>query len=159
MGIQINVGDHVSPKAGFVAVPSDRLKTTQWVRTKAKAVANGMPSADVYFKTLPGGRTLTQLLADSSIWINFGPSLVEFGLGQINGKELALGPRAYKVGKWTVLATLIHELAHLNGAPGGPGSVDTRAEVALVHCGLGKKSELTSGTDDPRTPYNPTFGG
>lgn len=157
MGIQVNIGDHVSPVAGFVAVPNDRRKTTNWARTKAKAIAKGMPGADVYFKTLPGGRTLTQLLNDSTIWINFDPTLTLFGLGQIGGKELALGPRAYKVGKWTVLATIIHELAHLNGAPNT--STDKRAEEALLHCGLGKKSEKASGVDDPRTPYNPDFGG
>jgi hypothetical protein len=157
MGIQVNIGDHVSPVAGFVAVPNEHRKATNWARTKAKAIAKGMPGADVYFKTLPGGRTLTQLLNDSTIWINFEPGTTLFGHGEVGGKELSIGPIAYKMGKWSVLASLIHELAHINGVPNAVA--DKRAEEALLHCGLGKKSEQTSGVDDPRTPYNPNFGG
>jgi hypothetical protein len=55
-------------------------------------------------------------------------------------------------GKEMVLATLIHELAHIAGAPGG----DSRAaEDALIHCGLGKKSEANTNIDDRSTPYDP----
>ena len=70
--------------------------------------------------------------------------------------ELAIGPRAFRIGRWTVLATLIHELAHCNGAPGGGSTV---AEDALPACGLGRLSEQSTGVDDPRTPYVPGLGG
>ncbi len=158
MGIQINVGDHSSPRVGWIAIPNNRRSMTKWARTKAKAIAKGIPSADVYFKTLSNGRSLTQMLADSSIWINFDPALpvTDFGISNTTVGELAIGEKAFKIGKWTVLATLIHELAHLNGA-GGPPSQE--AEEALLHCGLGKKSEKTSKKDDPRTPYDPGIEG
>jgi hypothetical protein len=74
----------------------------------------------------------------------------------VGGKEIAVSETSFKIGRWTVLATLIHELAHSNGAPGG---ADKRAERAVYACGLGKKLERTTGVDDPQTPYDPNIGG
>ena len=157
MGIQMNVGDHVSPHAGWVAVPAHLRVSVNWSRKRANAIAKGMPSADRYFSTLPGGRTLRALLNDASIWINYGPSLTAFGAQSVaHSNEIAIGPGAFRIGRWTVLATLIHELAHVNGAPGG---ADRRAEEALLRCGLGKWSEHKTGRDDPFTPYDPTISG
>jgi hypothetical protein len=106
---------------------------------------------------LPGGRTLTALLADRTIWINYSSGIPGYGqTNRVGGKEIAIGPIAYLWGRWTVLGTLIHELAHSNGAPGGNSLA---AEEALLHCGLGRLSEKQSGTDDHRTPYEPGIGG
>ena len=158
MGIQMNIGDHVSPRAGWVAVPSgNKREQLSWARARARVIAHDMPSADRYFTTLPSGRTLTDLLNDPSIWINYDPTTVDFGLTSVvHAGEMAIGTAAFRIGKWTVLATLIHELAHVDGAPGGS---DKRAEEALLHTGLGKWSEFTSGRDDPATPYNPNIAG
>ncbi|MDA1015771.1 MAG: hypothetical protein O3A00_15120 [Planctomycetota bacterium] len=156
--IQINIGDHVSSEAGYVTVPNSFRDMTRWARTKALSIAKNMPSADVYFRALPNGHSLTTLLADRSIWINYGPSLTV--LGETNfagGKEIAIAPSSYRIGRWTVLATLIHELAHVDGVR---GSVSPRAaEDALLACGLGKRSEQTTGVDDPSTPYDPSIRG
>lgn len=157
MSIQMNIGDHISPHSGWVSVPFDRRNAVGWARTRARRIARNMPSANRYFRSLPNGRSLTQLLGDRSIWINFDPTTTDFGAQSVDHPhEIAIGPRAFRVGRWTVLATVIHELAHVNGAPGG---VDTRAENALLHTGLGSWSEFRSGRDDPRTPYDPGIGG
>ena len=157
MGIQINIGDHVSPHPGWVTVPKERRDMLNWARRKAKEVAKTKASANKYFATLPNGRTLQDLLNDSSIWINFDPSMTEFGANSVaHPHEIAIGPSSFRIGRWTVLATLIHELAHVDGAPGG---TDRRAEEALLRCGLGKWSEFTTGRDDPATPYDPTISG
>ena len=157
MGIQINIGDHTSPVIRYVTVPADKREVLRWARTKAKAIAKGNPKANTFFKGLPGGRSLTQLLNDSTIWINYCPGLTLFGEAQISGKELALGPSPFRKGKWVVLGTLIHELAHIDGAPTAGGS--TLAEEALYHCGLGTDAEYYGGEDDPSTPYDPRYGG
>lgn len=156
MGIQINTGDHTSPVTRYVAVPASKRSTLNWARTKAKAIASGNPEANKYFKKMPDGKSLTQLLNDSSIWINYCPGLTLFGEAQISGKELAIGPNSFPKGKWVVLGTLIHELAHINGAPTGN---NTQAEEALYHCGLGTDAEWLDGIDDPSTPYDPSTGG
>ncbi|MBK8181832.1 MAG: hypothetical protein IPK63_02490 [Candidatus Competibacteraceae bacterium] len=155
-GIQINIGDHVSHQPGYDAIPIGHQKTMRWARTKAKWIASNINSANTYFRTLPDGRSLSDLLGDSSIWVNYHATMPDFGEAEISGKEIAISHTAYRIGRWTVLATLIHELAHINGAPGTP---DKRAERAVIECGMGKLSELTTGVDDPFTPYNPNIGG
>jgi hypothetical protein len=73
-----------------------------------------------------------------------------------SGREVAISEQAFRIGRWTVLATLVHELAHTNGAPDRPS---TAAEEAVLACGMGYNSEKTSGRDDTFTPYNPTIRG
>jgi hypothetical protein len=160
MTIQINIGDHTSTQAGFIAFPQARLDTVRWARQRALWIARNKPAADVYFRGITtGSRSLTDLLADSSIWINFHATLTDFGVtAGASGfaTELAIGPSSFRVSRWMVLATLIHELAHCNGAPGRPSRV---AEDALIPCGLGNVSEQTTGVDDARTPYDPRIRG
>ena len=157
--IQINVGDHASPEADWIAVPVSlgRLDKLRWARRRAFRIAREIPSANSYFRGLPNGLSLSDLLSDTSIWINYDPNAIEYGLTNfVGGHEIAIGNLAFRIGRWTVLATLIHELAHVNGAPGGS---DTRAEGAVLACKLGRLSEKIAGIDDPYTPYNPGIGG
>jgi len=153
--IQINIGDHASARVGWIAIPAKYRPVTSWARVRAKRIAREIPSADTYFKSLPYGRSLTALLADSTIWINYEP--LNNAYGWANGKEIAMCKMSYDVGRWTVLGTLIHELAHVNGASGRRSS--TTAEEALFHCGLGNRNEFSTGVDDPKTPYDPNIGG
>jgi len=157
MTMQINIGDHASPEAGFISIPNKHRSTMRWARTRARWVAKNKPAADVYYRTLSGGKSLTNLLADGSIWVNYHATKNDYGYQSVaHPKEIAISNLAYRIGRWTVLATLVHELAHVNGAPGG-ASKD--AERAVLACGLGKRSEFTSGTDDPATPSDPGIGG
>ena len=157
MTIQINIGDHVSTQAGYIAYPKEYLSTIQWARTKAKEIAKTIPGANVYFKALPNGRSLTDLLGDNTIWINYHPTMAYYGeTNFVGGKEIAISRTSCRIGKWTALATLIHELAHVDGAPGG---VSQAAERAVLACGMGNNSELTTGIDNPRTPFDPRIGG
>lgn len=158
MTIQINIGDHVSSERDFIQFPKKHLSTMRWVRWKAIWITKNIHSADAYFRTLPNRKRLTTLLADNTIWINYHPTSSALGLtNYAGGKEIAISNKAFKIGRWTVLATLIHELAHVNGVRGSVTPL--AAERAVLECGLGKRSELTSGIDDPQTPYNPTIRG
>lgn len=158
MGIQINIGDHRCPVYGWGSVPAQHHATVKWARRRARLVSQHMPSANRYFSKLPLGRTLTSLLDDNTIWINYSP-IIGANLGQTSTEyphEVALGTLAFEGGRWTVLGTLIHELAHVGGAP---ADTDQRAEQALVYCGLGSWSELKTRRDDPRTPFVPWIQG
>jgi len=155
--IQINIADHVSPHTGWVFVPERWRDQLRWARTNAFRITREIPSANRYFKTLPNGRTLTDLLNDSTIWINHDPTSSDWGATSIpHPTEMSIDSLSFRWGRWSVLATLVHELAHVNGAPGGN---DKSAEEAVLHCGMGRQSEKTSGRNDPRTPYNPGIGG
>lgn len=149
--IQINIGDHRSPIAGYVPIPVDRRSAMRWARTKARWIARNKSGADPYFRGLPDGNSLTELLADRTIWINYHSSMSDWGESIQSGKEIAISVTAFRAGRWSVLATLIHELTHINGV-GGAG---TAAEDALIPCGLGNQSEKDAGVDDPSTPYDP----
>ena len=153
--MQINIGDHISPIEGYLPVPVQFRDQLYWARTRARSIASTIPGANKYFLHLPKRRSLTQLLADSTIWVNYSVSLGKDYGETADRNEIAIAPIAFRVGRWTVLATVIHELAHCNGA-GGRGSFE--AELAVLACGLGRKSEQVSG-DDPYTPYNPNTRG
>lgn len=158
MGMQINIGDHTSSEAGYIAFPNNKLETIRWARTKARWIAANISTANTYYRGLPGGKSLTELLADSTIWVNYHPTMVDFGETNFaGGKEVAISVTSFRIGRWTVLATLVHELAHVNGVR---GSVQPQAaERAVLACGLGKQSEADTGVDDPYTPFNPTIRG
>jgi hypothetical protein len=109
---------------------------------------------------------LSDLLDDSDIWINYF-DISEMSdphtAGQtsaVGGKEITITSLVTSIGQWSVLASLIHELAHVDAVPGAlapdeAGPPDTRAEDALIPCGLGYLAEQLSGKDDPNTPYVP----
>lgn len=157
MSIQINIGDHESPYAPLlVPVPFKHQFATKWARTRAKEIAANVKSADKYFRSLPRKRSLTELLSDRRIWINYAADFYARGIRPELSNEIGIGELAYVRGRIVVLATLIHELAHIAGAPNGESRA---AEDALIHCGLGKQSEADSNINDPRTPYDPDARG
>jgi hypothetical protein len=132
-------------------MPRQHLPLVQWARNAAKQISTAVPSADAYFRSLPKRRSLRSLLADRSIWISFASNLPAHVLGITAGKEIGITQSAFNEGRLVVLGVLIHELAHVNGAP----KETHAAEEAVLHCGLGHWSEKHTGIDNPHTPYIP----
>jgi hypothetical protein len=94
------------------------------------------------FKALPGGRTFSQVWNDPSIWISYDPKNDGHNFGvtnRVGGQEVSITRYALRMGHWTTAATLVHELAHTNGAPGGASHA---AEATLSQC-------LLHGLEDP----------
>lgn len=84
MSIQMNIGDHVSPAGGFVQFPVAKRDMVRWARRRARWIARNKPAADVYFSAImAGSRSLTALLADRNIWINYHATLADTGGGRI----------------------------------------------------------------------------
>ena len=157
MGIQLNFGDHIPKFKDFRAIPADLRADAQWIRAQAKAIANTKPTANAYFRSLPKHRTLSALLADGSIWVSYFNSPAADGQTYTLGgfSEVGIDFRVWRSGRTAALGVLIHELAHVNGAPDDT----TQAEDSLVHCGLGNLFELHTGIDLPYTPYRPGLKG
>lgn len=66
---------------------------------------------------LPSVRDLRDLLNDGSIWLNHDPASADWGATSIpHPTEVSINSLAFRWGRWSVLATLVHELAHVNGA-------------------------------------------
>jgi hypothetical protein len=87
---------------------------------------------------LPGGRTFRELWLDPTIWINFDPqtTFAIYG-GKAFGYPQNITITAYALGRgrWMTAATLIHELAHANGAAGERGGAHAAdAERVLRSC-------------------------
>jgi hypothetical protein len=74
--------------------------------------------------------------------------------GTSGGSELVISELACRIGRWSLLATLIHELAHINGASGRGFA----AEDALIACGLGRRQEQQTGMDDTHNPTSESDG-
>ena|SRR5664279_2341124 len=95
---------------------------------------NGNKPCDAAFKALPSGRTFAQVWADASIWVSYDPDNIGTKYGvtdRVGGSEISITRYALRMGRWTTAATLIHELAHTNGAPGGASHA---AEATLSSC-------------------------
>lgn len=94
----------------------------------------GMRPCNKCFSALPGGRTFDDVFDDASVFISFDPSGPDSGAtDSVGGKDITVGKREFRVGRWSVAATLVHEFAHVNGAPGG---LSAAAETTLTCCGL-----------------------
>jgi hypothetical protein len=150
--IQINIGDHRPIDPRWRPVPRPERSMLDWARHRARWIARQLPSADAYFRRLPFQKTLTALVADQTLWISYEDNPARYGATSIrNYKDIVISSSAFDKGRWVVLATLVHELAHVGGAPG----FDDSAERAVLACGLGRRDELIRNRDDPRTPYEP----
>ena len=98
----------------------------------------GHAPCDRAFRLLPGGRTFSQVWADASVWINFDPTRRSHDYGARRGSEITITAYSLAMGHWTVAATLVHEMAHVNGASGSTHD----AEATLRSC-------LLRGLEDP----------
>lgn len=158
--IKINTGDHSGSIHGtaFLAIPGRHRHRVEWALRELVKIPKSHPRADTYFTSLPGGRSLTQLLDDTSndIWINYSADTSAMGFAlTTHATDIWLGRGSLRYGKRAVLATIIHELAHINGASGR----DHAAERAVYECGLGGDWEFRTGIDNPFTPYHPGTSG
>jgi hypothetical protein len=85
------------------------------------------------FKALPGGRSFEDVWTYPDIWVSYYPSVKEGDYGAtLSKKHITLSKYSILMGRWTTAATLVHELAHCNGA----GTSDTQAEDTLKKCML-----------------------
>jgi hypothetical protein len=110
----------------------------------------GMRPCNDCFKKLPGGRTFAEVWDDDSVWINYEPRDrdwygITLGVG---GNDISISQIAFNKGRWWVAGTLVHELAHVNGAPISTGQADD----TLLCCGIkdayeGAIGMSRSGTD------------
>ena len=109
----------------------------------------GMRPCNDCFKKLPGGRSFQDVFDDATVFISFDPSGPDSGATDDNGKDITISASEFKVGRWSVAATLVHELAHVNGAAGD----NMDAENTLNCCGLkGLFRADAVGLQDPSEP-------
>ena len=162
--MRINLGAIASTYANDLPFPRRHQRTIAWAVNRARRIVRDNPPCNRHFQSLPNGRTLANIVADNTVFIHYNATTPALGLTgparppfpRPQTFDVAISEVAFRRGRWTVLATLIHELAHVNGAPGGGSH---QAERALFHCGFGNRSEAGRAVDDPHTPYDPNITG
>lgn len=112
------------------------------------------------FRKLPRGKTLQEIWDSNQVWVNYFEARDRYGEAR-GDFDIAVAEDAFKKGKMMVVATIVHELAHIAGAPGGARlSDDTpnlQAESVLKCCllsemfdpnALGVLDDAVYGPDD-----------
>lgn len=92
----------------------------------------GLKPCNDCFRKLPGGRSFDDILDDPNVVISFDPQTTANLFGATLGNDVTITDFSIRIGRWTVAATLVHEFAHVNGAP----ATDHQAESTLLCCGF-----------------------
>ena len=85
---------------------------------------------------MPKGKSFSQFWNDASIFVNFSPDTTVnfYGATHSNLKDICITAWCLDThNKWMIAATIVHELAHVAGAPGGTSHA---AEKAAEKCGF-----------------------
>ncbi|MDN3719282.1 hypothetical protein QW131_08810 [Roseibium salinum] len=72
---QFNVGDHTSSVSKYTRFNSTQYATLKWARSKLFRMVKNNPSCNAYFRKLPNRRSLSDMIGDSRIWVNYGPTI------------------------------------------------------------------------------------
>jgi hypothetical protein len=115
------------------------------------------------FRKLPTGRTFKEIWDSGSVWLSYISRENVYGLTR-GDFDIAVSEAAIREGKMKIVATIVHELAHIGGAPGGAtladGNANLMAESVLKCCllshmfdpdAVGIIDDMVHGTDDART--------
>jgi hypothetical protein len=135
---------------GSLEVPEQHLVTVRRALTIIATRIRGKYKCDEIFTALPGGRSFQDLFDDPNCWVNYDPSNAQNDWGwtmpSAYPSDVVITQFTLRMGRWSTAGTIVHELAHLNGAPGGASHA---AEETLKYCGL----------QSPLGPYNPHIKG
>jgi hypothetical protein len=121
------------------------LKQAIWIIDNR---VKGMRACNDCFKRLPSGRSFDDVWADNSVWINYDERTDRDWYGITLGFDISISQSAFKKGRWWVAGTLVHELAHIDGAPSNTAAADE----TLLHCGLKNAYEGVIGIRDVASP-------
>lgn len=124
-----------SPVSGWkwlpYSAPSPQLSTLKSAITTIEREILDYTPCNKAFQKLPSGKTFFQIWSDPKVWISLDPSNISKKYGAtLSKKHITLTKYTLNMGKWTTMATLIHELAHVGGASG----TDSKAEDTLLKC-------------------------
>lgn len=143
---QINFSDSghlVPPTVSYRYLPFIRLLDggrIQQLETamrciEAMLIRTPCRSCDQAFRSLSRHRSFRQIWSIRGIWISYTPSVLDRGYTHSNRRDIAISLDSFGAnpGEWRpVAATLIHELAHVGGAP----TTTSEAERVLLECGF-----------------------
>lgn len=92
----------------------------------------GHEPCNAAFRALPGGRSFADLWNDPTVWVSFDPDGRATKFGGTLGNEVTLSQHACRMGYWTLVATLVHELAHVGGVHGANHAAEATLKACLM---------------------------
>jgi hypothetical protein len=110
------------------------IRTTAGGQTRCNASFQGLGSGMWFWRT--GGRSFDDTFNDPDVWVSYHWDKTTGIRGLTSGrrpKDITIAQNAFDEGLRAVAATIVHELAHVNGAPGKPSRM---AEDTLRGCGF-----------------------
>lgn len=145
------------------ATAHDRLRLSKLnaaIRFIQQAIVHGIGGynsatpnrCNIAFSALPRRRTFAQVWNDQDIWISFSgdPNPLNYGWSVETTKDLAISDGSFNRDWRFVAASLVHELAHINGAPGDDSPL---AEDTLLSCGFAEMHlNIVGAIVRPHTP-------
>jgi hypothetical protein len=142
--LQINTGVHTPPPRAQIVPANRRFVIQQGIDIVQNQIVGQYGCRN--FAKLPRGETLQQVIS-RGIWVNYDADMKRSTGWMISifPNDIVVTEYACRLGKWTVAGTIVHELAHHNGADG----ISHDAERALKDCGL----------SSPSGPYMPGITG
>lgn len=131
--IHFNVFLNSTPKE---AARLNKIKQAYAIVDRLDKKINLYGSCNKYFTTLPKGKNFSDFWRDKTIFIDYSPSTASdfFAAAHSNDKDVCITAWCLDThNKWMIAATLVHEFAHIAGAPGGNSHA---AEKAADKCGF-----------------------
>jgi len=86
------------------------------------------------FRRLPGRKSFRELWEHPDLTIHYNGFTPNYGFARPQSMAIALGNASFLLGASSVGASIVHEIAHLNGAEGDPRKHDDSAEQTLKSC-------------------------
>ncbi|MHB1319514.1 MAG: hypothetical protein ACYCYF_12930, partial [Anaerolineae bacterium] len=121
-------------KVRRISIPRTTTTHAYWDRVPDNHLARVQAAVDIitrqltsrrlinYFRDYaPGGtvNTLQQVASRAKVWeLRTAGSM---GRGEVGGDDMAYDTDMYRIGRWQIAATLLHEMGHLAGITGAEG--------------------------------------
>ena len=126
---------HIGP-AGSTTIPDKYLPVVSRSLKLLQAKMRNAKSCNDDFSTLPGGKTFRELFDNAAIWVNYDPlnngSLWGWTMPTAFPNDVVLTQYPLRMGYWSTAATIVHELAHLNGADGTTHAAEHTVKSCLM---------------------------
>ena len=139
---------HAGPP-GSSPVPAHYIPTLRHALHLIQTRIVGHYQANKIFKALPGKKTFSQMFNNHHTWVNYDPKNngQDYGwtMPGVFRHDIVICQYSLRLGHWSTAGTIVHELAHLNGADGASHAAENTLRF--------------SGLKSPKGPYDPMITG
>jgi hypothetical protein len=119
-----------SPPNRWRRVPRGEVQRLEAARSIVERVVGWRRCRQYVLENHPGSNTLRQAFDRAQLWKNPSTERGAYGAGDQPGTNISYTNLAYRMGRWTLAATIVHELMHNCGVEN-----EETCEGAVTACG------------------------